>query len=303
MISLNPQYAPIALFVYKRPEHALKSLNALSECYLSDESHLYIFCDGPKNAVDQENVNRVRGIVASRKWCKHVDIINRENNLGLANSIISGVGQIIDKHGEIIVLEDDIIVSRYFLKFMNEALRFYRNNDKVMHIAAYMYPIPGSFPETFFSRLASCWGWATWKRAWDKFEPDPQICMNRIIQNGLSSYLDHDGSIHLTKLLQDQIEGKLDSWNIRWHASVTLNGGLCLHPNESLVENIGIDGSGTHCNSSNAFDVSLGNKNSFEFTPNVEESREFYAAIKAFYQKINSGRMRRLVNKLRSCLP
>ena len=272
------------------------ALTALADCELAGESKVYIFCDGPKNPEDCGEVEEVRKVVASRRWCKEVEIVPRERNLGLAESIISGVNGLIAEHGKIIVLEDDIIVSEYFLQYMNEALRYYRNNEKVMHIAAYMYPVQGNFPETFFYRLASCWGWGTWQRAWEKFEPDPTGCLRLLRERQLTVYFNHEGAIALTGMLQNQIEGKLDSWNIRWHASVIANGGLCLHPNASYVRNIGFDGSGTHCSFSDRFEVAMSGKRLPAFSRDVVESEEFYRAVREFFRAQNPGLRQRIVN-------
>lgn len=291
--------APIAFFAYKRPEHTRRALSALAECPQAGESVLYIFCDGAKQPRDRAEVERVREVAASRPWCKEVQIIRQERNLGLAASIISGVSRLIEEHGQVIVLEDDIIVSPHFLSYMNEALSFYRDQEKVMHVAAYMYPVQGPFPETFFYRLASCWGWGTWKRAWDHFEPDPRRCLALIRERGLAGYFDHDGALDLTKMLQDQIDGRIDSWSIRWHASTVLAGGLCLHPRESYVENIGLDGSGTHCGSSGRYRVALSDNPAPAFSTEVVECRDFYREVRKFFQPPKASMPRRIVNKLR----
>ena len=156
--------APIVLFVYNRPEHTRKTVKALQDNDLTDESILYIFSDAAKNDDEVENVEKVREYIRTISGFKQIIIIEREKNYGLANSIISGVTEIVNKYGKIIVLEDDLVTSKYFLSFMNDALEIYKDENKVICIHGYIYPIKSELPETFFIKGADCWGWATWKR-------------------------------------------------------------------------------------------------------------------------------------------
>lgn len=145
--------APIVLFTYNRPHHTQKTLQALMQNELADKSVLYIYCDGAKEhatETDKTNITEVRKVVRSKQWCKEVHIIEAEKNKGLAKSIISAVTEIVGKYGKIIVLEDDIITSKGFLRYMNDALSIYQTQDKVMHVSAYMYPHKERLPETFF---------------------------------------------------------------------------------------------------------------------------------------------------------
>ncbi|MDF1593151.1 MAG: hypothetical protein P1P89_16675 [Desulfobacterales bacterium] len=166
----------------------------------------------------------------------------------MADSIIPGVTEVINKFERIIVLEDDLVTAPYFLNYMNDALNKYKKIEKVMHIAGYMYPIEGKdFPQTFFYRPASCWGWATWKRAWDHFDPDLKsrvgqftpAMKNEFNMGGV--YNDYWNHVELN------LKGRIHTWAIKWYFSVFLKDGLCLHPTKSLVENIGHDGTGAHC--------------------------------------------------------
>lgn len=251
---MQTHLAPIVLFVYNRPWHTRQTLESLSNNRLSVQSQLYIFSDGPKlnaSSVDIEKIEKVRQLIREKKWCKEVEIIEYEKNSGLANSVITGVTKVLDKHEKIIVLEDDLILSTGFLKYMNEALNLYNEEDSVMHVSAYMFPIKKTLSETFFLRNTSCWGWGTWKRAWKHFNPDSKFLLNKILldkereirfnQNNLFSY---------TSMLKENSEGLNDSWDIRWYASTFLQNGICLHPRRSLVRNIGHDISGVHCKKS-----------------------------------------------------
>jgi len=162
--------APIVLFVYNRPWHMRQTIEALQKNELAEVSELFIFSDGPKSEADKEKVLEVREYIKTIPGFKSVTLIKRERNIGLAQSIITGVTDVINRYGRIIVLEDDMVTSPYFLKFMNEALEFYKDAEKVVCVHGYIYPIEAKLPETFFLRGADCWGWATWKRGWDLFD-------------------------------------------------------------------------------------------------------------------------------------
>jgi len=291
--------SPIVFFAYNRPEHTRKSLESLAECEKSAESELYIFCDGPRTSDDRDQVERVREVVESRQWCKKVHITKQDKNWGLANSIIHGVTEIINQAGRIIVLEDDLLLSPHFLNYMNDALDYYKNTPKVMHISGYMFPVKGSLPETFFYRATSCWGWATWKRAWEKFEPDSKKLITRINTSRLRKEFNINGSMHYYRMLQEQDRGEIDSWAIRWYASVFINHGLCLHPGKSYVNNIGHDNTGVHCGSENVFDVELTEKRISDFTSAIHESDQGVKEMEKFYQSLKKPFLKRLREKLK----
>lgn len=240
--------APIILFAYNRPDHTEQTLKALQQNELANQSTLYIFCDGAKaqaEAVTLKKIEEVRAVVRSQKWCKEVQIIERTENWGLAKSIIIGVTEIIKKHGKVIVLEDDLITSKGFLKYMNDALNMYEQDEAVMHITGYLHPIgPNNFPETFFFNQPSSWGWGTWQRAWKHLNTDTKYLMKSIKNK---RYFDLDGSYPFYSHLRANLTGELNTWAIKWQASIHLKKGLTLYPNQSLVQNIGWDGSGANC--------------------------------------------------------
>lgn len=240
--------APIALFVYKRPRHTQQTLESLAANEGASESELFIFCDGPKRPEDEKAVEEVRRLVKSRQWCGKINIIERDKNLGLANSIISGVTELCDKYGRVIVLEDDLLTSRYFLEYMNAALERYENEERVMQISGYMFPVEiKAETDAIFLPFTTSWGWATWKRAWVVFDKDMSSFEILSKDKALRKAFDLDGSYPYFKMLESQRAGKIDSWAIRWYLSVFLKGGLTLYPAKTLINNIGFDGSGTHC--------------------------------------------------------
>lgn len=244
--------APIVLFTYNRLWHTMQTVEALKTNELADQSDLFIFSDGPKNEEDEEKVKQVREYLRTIKGFKRITIIERDRNFGLANNIIDGVTNVVNEYGKIIVLEDDLITSPYFLKFMNEALEIYKDEEKVVSIHGYIYPIK-DLPETFFIRGADCWGWATWERAWSLFELDGQKLLRKLKEKNLQKEADFNNSYGFTKMLKDQINGKNDSWAVRWYMSAFLEDKLTLYPGKSFVQNIGFGDEATHTKSEITF--------------------------------------------------
>jgi GT2 family glycosyltransferase len=213
--------APIVLFVYNRPVHTKRTLKSLEENGLAKESELYIFSDGPKKGCtkDQlEKINTTRKVLREKKWCRKVHIIERKENIGLANSVIAGVSEIVNKFGKVIVLEDDLILSPHFLEYMNNALSRFEKNKKVMQISGYMFPVKiQSDNDAFFLPFTSSWGWATWKRAWDLFDVSGKNISLLSKNKKLQHKFDLDGSYSYYRMLKLQQKGKIDSWAIRFY--------------------------------------------------------------------------------------
>jgi hypothetical protein len=247
--------APIVIFAYNRPIHIQKTLNALAANPLASESELIIFSDAPKNQETVEGVQAVRSLIKNIQGFKSVKIIERDKNFGLANSIIDGVTSIVDQYGKLIVLEDDLVTSPFFLTYMNDGLKLYENDDRVASIHSYIYPVKKELPDYFFLRGADCLGWATWKRAWDIFNPDAQFLLNEIKKRNLDKLFNFNNSYDYTGMLRAQLEGKVSSWAVRWYASAFLADKYTLYPGTSFVNHIGFDGSGTNCGDSGNYDM------------------------------------------------
>lgn len=245
--------APVALFTYNRPEHTRRTVEALLMNQSAAETDLFVFSDGPKTTDDTVKVESVRRYLAAVEGFRATHIIHRPCNLGLAQSIIAGVTEVCLSHGRVIVLEDDMLTSPWFLRFMNDGLSTYEADPEVISIHGYIYPVPGVLPETFFLRGADCWGWATWGRAWKHFNPDGSALLAELSRRKLTHEFDLDGAYNFTAMLKDQIAGRNNSWAIRWHAAAFLLNKLTLYPGRSLVQNIGLDNSGTHCVTTDAF--------------------------------------------------
>ena len=295
--------APIALFTYNRPYHTRKTVEALQQNKLSSESDLIVFSDGPKANNSGEQVQQVRDYLKTIQHFNSVKIVERTSNYGLSANILDGVHQIISQYGKVIVLEDDLVTSPFFLDFMNDGLRLYENDEKVISLHGYLLPVNENLPGTFFLRGADCFGWATWKRGWDLFQPDGSLLLKKLIDSNQTEEFEFDGSYPYVQMLKDQIACKTSSWAIRWYASAFLENKYTLYPGKSLVSNIGGDGSGTN----NGFEYSTPAPvdmdsvkiSRIEVTQNIQA----YRAFCNYHRKaMNPGLWKRIRRKLRMAL-
>jgi hypothetical protein len=274
--------APIALFVYNRPDHTRRTISYLQQNLLADESRLFIFCDAAKTDADKPKVEQVRQLVNDISGFKSVKVVVRDHNLGLAESIISGVTQLVYEYGKVIVFEDDLLSSPYTLQYFNDALTKYVSQEQVMHIGAYMYNLNDkTLPETFFYRAATSWGWATWARAWKNFEPDVDKLINQFDTLKIARF-SIEGKMNFWKQIEQFKAGKNNSWAIRWYASIFLKNGLTLNPSQSLIQNIGHDGTGVHSNNEDIYHVQMARKQVTQFPDVIQENEQAYKAIKHF---------------------
>lgn len=290
--------APVALFVYNRLQHTKRTLDALKENRYSDVTDLTVFSDGPKSETDSDAVKSVRHYIRQLTDFRSVKLVERKSNLGLANSIISGVSAMCKQYGSVIVLEDDLVTSPYFLSYMNDTLRLYRDNDKVISVHGYVYPVHGVLPETFFLRGADCWGWATWKRGWDLFEPDGRKLLAQLEGKALEDDFNFGGSYDYMGMLRAQIAGKNNSWAIRWYASAFLQEKLTLYPGRSLIHNIGNDGSGTHCGRTDVFSVTVADMPVEVGNISVAENPSARASVTEYFRSIQLTWSDRVKNKI-----
>lgn len=240
--------APIVLFVYNRPIHTCRTVEALLKNDLAAESDLFIFSDAPKKPEAAESVRKVRDYIQTITGFKSVTIVARDRNWGLANSIIDGVTSVVDQCGRIIVLEDDLVTSPHFLEYMNVALERYEGNKQVMQISGHMFPADfTTTTDAVFLPMTTSWGWATWGRAWKHFDPKSTGYVRLKGDAQLRKRFNLDGAYDYFSMLEAQLAGTVDSWAVRWYLSVFMLRGLTLFPVKSLVNNMGFDGTGTHC--------------------------------------------------------
>lgn len=286
--------APIALFVYNRPQHTERTVKFLKQNEFAAESRLFIFSDGAKTTADEEKVNEVREFIQTIDGFKSVEIITSKTNLGLANSVIAGVSKLTKDYGQVIVFEDDLISSPYTLTYFNEALKRYKEEPRIMHIGAYMYVLNDkNLPESFFYRAATSWGWATWERAWQHFEPNIDTLIEQFDSKKKHEFA-IEGTMNFWKQMQDFKRGKNNSWAIRWYASIFLKQGLTLNPSQSLVNNIGHDGTGVHSGMNDIYNVIINPKPITEFPTVVAENTAAYTAIKTFLANRKGNLMSRI---------
>jgi hypothetical protein len=246
------KYSPIVLFVYDRLKHTIQTIQALKKNKLAAYSRLYIFSDAAKNVKAAKNVHQVRKYIRGIKGFHNVTIFEREKNLGLANSIIDGVSKIINKHGKVIVLEDDLITSPYFLKFMNEALNVYQDNEKIYSITGFNFSTEFmNFPDDFIDDVylnirPMSWSWASWKSKWNGIDWNIKD-YERFKKSKKLRFDFNRGGTDLTNMLNAQVNGEIDSWYIRWTYNAFLKNKYTIYPKKSFVNNIGHDNTGVHC--------------------------------------------------------
>jgi len=284
---------PIAIFAYNRPWHLNKTLGALKDCIRLDECKVFLYCDGPINSLLNKNVNETRSIAKSWAKLHDAEIVVSEKNLGLSASITTRVSELCAHFGQVIVLEDDLIVSPVFIDFMLQALDWYKDDESVYQVAGFVFgKKPLSSRETCLLPITSTWGWATWERAWKNYKKDPQTALSELKSPKFKYKFDLNGTYPFTKMLEDNIEKKNDSWGIWWWWTVCRNQGLAVYPRKSLVFNNGFDNSGIH---SGKKAINQPSVSDLEFFPGIAElkfqtSTEIdQKALNRYLSRINSN--------------
>ena len=291
--------APIIVFAYNRPNHLLRCLNSLLTNPESSDSSLHIFVDGPKSDLDKKMVEQCVNISKSIVGFNSLDVIVNKRNLGLAQSIRTGVNTIFQNNERIIVIEDDLVVASTALSFLNSGLEKYSSSDNVASIQLFQYPIKIELEGPVFLRGADCWGWTTWKSNWEKVEFDPIKLLNQLSQ--IRNDFNLDGSARFYEMLQDLALQSIDSWAICWHASMYLEDKMSLYPPESLCLNTGSDGSGTHASSVDYFSVTLGDTKEWLLPSKVEEDLPYKNAMINFHRNMRTlSKLTRIREFLRS---
>ena len=238
---------PLAIFAFRRPDHLRELLASVVKCRRLDECAITIFCDGPRGPDDAEAVQTARTV--AREWAAAhgAQMVERAENLGLARSIVTAVTELVHAHGRVIVVEDDMTLSPDFLDFMLGALDRYEDDTRALQISGFAFSTkPAPEADAIFLPLASTWGWATWKRAWQHFRWEPENPA-RLEDESVKARFDLEGAYPYSSMLKARLEGRNDSWGILWYWAVFRANGLVLFPRESLVHVGGADGTGTHC--------------------------------------------------------
>lgn len=287
------------IFTFNRLDHTKKTIEALKDNILASESEVYIYSDGARNREEEKIVKEVRAYLKEVIGFKSVNIIESDKNKGLANSVIDGVTDIINKYGKIIVLEDDLVTSKYFLKYMNDALTMYQERKDIWSVSGYTpkIDIPKDYPhEIYLSQRGCSWGWATWEDRWklndweittyEQFKND-KISVNRFNLSGSD----------MAPMLSDQMEGRIDSWAIRWVYNQFNFNTWTVYPTQSLVNNIGTDLSGTHSAMTTKFDVIMGN-NILKINKEIQPNEEILKLFKEKYDLNIMGYLAIIIKKI-----
>lgn len=298
--------APIVLFVFNRHWHTRKTIDSLKKNNLAKDSDLFIYSDGAKEEKDIANVEEVRDYVNSVEGFKKVKVTERKENLGLANSIISGTTEVINRYGRVIVIEDDLIFTPNFLRFINEALEFYKNNKKVFSITGYNFPstlmkIPEGYPyNVYFSPRCSSWGWATWKDRWEKVDWGVKDFDDLVKDKRRQRKYALSGDDKM-EMLTAQKMGKIDSWAIRWDYAHFKNDAFCLYPAKSFIDNIGFDGSGVHCDSFEGYRLKEELKDrsyDIEFLKDVRLNRNIMREFRKVFRRGLLFNLKKIIKKI-----
>jgi hypothetical protein len=243
--------APIVLFAYNRPWHVKQTLESLSKNAEAIDSDLFIYVDGPKPNATAEQLQKnkdVKAVIREKEWCKSVTIFESDSNKGLADSVIQGITKIFTTYERVIVIEDDVLVSPFFLRFMNDALTVFEKENRLLSIGSWNYfTNPNTTKENFFMNMPDTIAWATWKRSWNLFEYDGLKLYNQLHSRGLMKKFNLDGKFDFESMLLSQTQGKVSSWAIRWTAIAVLNNTLSLYPKQSLSKHIGFGTDSTNC--------------------------------------------------------
>lgn len=279
--------APICLFTYNRLEETKQTVGALQQNYLAPKSELFIFSDGPKNQNATSKINAVRAFLKTIDGFKTVTIFEAEQNKGLANSIIEGVTQTIKRYGKVIVLEDDLVSSPNFLDFMNQSLDFYTSTPQVFSISGYTLNLPSLSKITedyYLGYRASSWGWATWENRWNEVDWTIKDYSSFLNDKSAKSKLNRGGS-DMSGMLKNQMEGKIDSWAIRWCYYQSKMDMLTVFPVVSKIVSIGFGANATHTKKTNRFDNVLDSthKTSFNFDENIKLNSKLIKEFKAAF--------------------
>lgn len=241
---------PIVIFTYRRIPNKL--IESLLKNSLVTNSELFIFSDGYKSEIDKEDVLEVREYLQGINGFKNIVIFESIKNKGLAQSIIEGVSVVIAEHNKVIVLEDDLIVSDDFLDYMNNGLKFYKDNKNIWAISGYspnLESLKTYDKNMYLSYRANSWGWATWEDRWNSIDWNIED-WNHFKKDKKAIQEFNRGGNDMFKMLELQMLGKIDSWAIRWCYNQFKQKTFTIYPSKSKIINHGFDNKGTHNNNS-----------------------------------------------------
>ncbi|WP_374356072.1 hypothetical protein [Thermomonas sp.] len=254
--------SPVIVFAYNRPLHLQRTLDALAACRLAGATAVHVYADGARKPAAAEAVAEVRRVLVAEAAAGRFasfDVHASDVNLGLANSIIRGVGQVLETDGRVIVLEDDLLVSADFLEFMNDCLSFYADDATIGSIAGScpIRSVPTADGGVFAVSRNSSHGWGTWLRVWKDVDWSARYAreLNASLERRMA--FNREGNDRYDRLRR-QLAGRIDSWSIRFGLSLFQRGLATVYPVTNRVSNIGYDDSGVHCRSGEAMNAEIG---------------------------------------------
>ena len=285
-------HADILILAYNRPIHLKRLLESLANNEEAKSSSISVSIDGPKTQLDREKIKHCNEVAQVGYGFKKIEVVNHDTNRGLADSVIDAVSTSFVKSERLIVLEDDLVVSKSFLNFMNSSLEKYQSCNRVASIQGYQYPGIKLSDGPVFLRGADCWGWATWRDRWRDTDFDSDLLINEFDSPQLRNEFDFGGNKPNFEMLLNQSKGLVNSWAIRWHASQFLRNRLSLFPEISLVQNLGADGSGTNSGDSDVFLTEVTDNYFFDLPNLIQESSNFREQLNILFSNIYHGEER-----------
>lgn len=288
------EYAPVLLLVYNRPQHTARVLEDFWKQPEAPYTPLYILSDGAKDKDDAFEVEQVRK-TCRRNSGEKVYLRDRESNVGLARNVVEGVEWVLKKHNRVVVLEDDLHLSPYFLRWMNDSLEKYKNSEEIAHLHAGTFYTSRRVHNNHALSFIGSWGWATWRDRWQKlWEPDGKKLLAALEADpGLLKHFNYGGYMRFSRMLKQQIAGKNNSWAIRWHTSILLNRCISINSNPPLVSNMGFDGSGTHCSGDRRYRTAVSPYPLYAISSRpIPQKEEPYAREQLLrYYRLNNNKM------------
>lgn len=286
-------YAPILCFGYDRPNHLKAMLNSLENNFLASKSDVTIAIDG-KNKNTNSALHSETIEIAKLNWnFRSINVIEREINLGCRENIITSISEMFSKNEKLIIIEDDLILSKYFIKYMNEALEKYENEEQIWHINGYTYPqFVNKSRSASIGKYVSPWGWATWRKNWEIFLEKNYYEENFISKLNKKSIdqFNHNGLYDWENIILKHQEDKASIWDAYWYQAVFMENGLTIFPNKSMVQNNGFDGTGVHCSNINDWKTSLATKHIIKWPKKININLVHYCNSILFFKFYNYKR-------------
>ena len=294
--------APIVLFTYNKLDTLKKTVQHLKKNKLARKSNIFIYSDFYKTNVDKIYVLKVRKYLREIQGFKKKKIILRNKNYGLAKNIVNGVSEVMKNHNKAIILEDDILVSKYFLDYMNSSLNLYKKKKNIWHISGWNYNIKlKSEHDVYFTRTMNCWGWATWKDRWKCYKKNPKEIIKKWSLSDINKF-NFEDSYNFFSQIERNLSGQIDTWAIFWYAVIFKNKGLCVNPINTLVKNIGVGKFATNTKSSNNIFTSNINDHNLlpkKFPNKILENKKIFYSIKINFLKLKiKNKIKNYIRKL-----